>query len=55
MKGSLRIILAAGIAALLFSSLVRAAENKKDDLAFLEKWKDKLPENIVHGGKPWSL
>jgi len=29
--------------------------NKKDDLAFLEKWKDKLPENIVHAGKPWSL
>ena len=29
--------------------------NKKDDLAFLEKWKSKLPDSVVHGGKPWSL
>lgn len=29
--------------------------SKKDDLTFLEKWKEKLPETVVHGGKPWSL
>ncbi len=29
--------------------------NKKEDLGFLEKWKAKLPEDVVHGGKPWSL
>lgn len=29
--------------------------NKKEDVAFLEKWKGKLPEKIVHGGKPWSI
>ncbi len=29
--------------------------NKKEDLAFLEKWKDKVPDKVVHGGKPWSL
>ncbi len=28
---------------------------RKDDLAFLEKWKGSLPEKVVHGGKPWSL
>jgi uncharacterized protein YbaR (Trm112 family) len=28
---------------------------KKDDLAFLEKWKDRIPKEVVHGGKPWSL
>jgi len=28
---------------------------RKDDLAFLEKWKGNLPEKIVHDGKPWSL
>jgi uncharacterized protein YbaR (Trm112 family) len=28
---------------------------KKDDLAFLEKWKDRIPDEVVHGGKPWSL
>ncbi|MBI3859704.1 MAG: Trm112 family protein [Thaumarchaeota archaeon] len=28
---------------------------KKEDLAFLEKWKSKLPDGVVHGGKPWSL
>lgn len=29
--------------------------NMKEDLGFLQKWKEKLPENVVHGGKPWSL
>ena len=29
--------------------------NKKEDLGFLEKWGAKLPEKVVHGGKPWSL
>lgn len=29
--------------------------NRKEDLAFLEKWKGRIPENVVHGGKPWSL
>ena len=29
--------------------------SKRDDLAFLEKWKGKLPDAVVHGGKPWSL
>jgi len=29
--------------------------SKKEDLTFLEKWKDKLPDAVVHGGKPWSL
>jgi hypothetical protein len=29
--------------------------NKKEDVEFLEKWKSKLPERVVHGGKPWSL
>ncbi len=29
--------------------------NRKDDIAFLEKWKEKLPEKVVHGGKPWGL
>ena len=29
--------------------------NKKEDLGFLEKWASKLPDKIVHGGKPWSL
>lgn len=29
--------------------------NRKEDLAFLEKWKDKIPDKVVHGGKPWSL
>lgn len=32
-----------------------ALRSKKEDLGFLEKWKDKLPQGIVHGGKPWSL
>jgi uncharacterized protein YbaR (Trm112 family) len=29
--------------------------NKKEDLGFLTKWGAKLPEKVVHGGKPWSL
>ena len=29
--------------------------NKKEDLGFLERWGTKLPDKIVHGGKPWSL
>jgi uncharacterized protein YbaR (Trm112 family) len=29
--------------------------NRKEDLSFLEKWKNKIPESIIHGGKPWSL
>jgi uncharacterized protein YbaR (Trm112 family) len=29
--------------------------NKKEDLEFLEKWKAQVPEQVVHGGKPWSL
>lgn len=29
--------------------------NRKEDLGFLEKWRAKLPEGVVHGGKPWSL
>ncbi len=29
--------------------------NRKEDLGFLERWSKRLPENVVHGGKPWSL
>ena len=29
--------------------------NRKEDLGFLEKWSAKLPDGVVHGGKPWSL
>jgi uncharacterized protein YbaR (Trm112 family) len=29
--------------------------SKKDDLAFLVKWESRLPEKVVHGGKPWSM
>ena len=29
--------------------------NKKEDLGFLEKWSSRLPQGVVHGGKPWSL
>ena len=29
--------------------------NRKEDLGFLEKWGGRLPETVVHGGKPWSL
>jgi uncharacterized protein YbaR (Trm112 family) len=27
----------------------------KEDVGFLEKWSSKLPDKVVHGGKPWSL
>lgn len=29
--------------------------NRKEDLDFLTKWRAKVPERVVHGGKPWSL
>ncbi|MEM1521807.1 MAG: Trm112 family protein [Thermofilaceae archaeon] len=29
--------------------------DKHDDLEFLAKYKDRLPREIVEGGKPWSL
>ena len=29
--------------------------SKKEDIDFLQKWKEKLPESVVQGGKPWSL
>jgi len=29
--------------------------NRKEDLDFLEKWRERIPERVVHGGKPWSL
>jgi len=29
--------------------------DKKEDMAFLERWMAKIPERVVHGGKPWSL
>ena len=29
--------------------------NRKEDLGFLEKWGSRLPDQVVHGGKPWSL
>ncbi|MDG6989946.1 MAG: Trm112 family protein [Nitrososphaerota archaeon] len=29
--------------------------NRKEDLGFLQKWSSKLPETVVHGGKPWNL
>lgn len=29
--------------------------NRKEDLDFLAKWKGKVPERVVRGGKPWSL
>ncbi len=29
--------------------------NRREDIAFIEKWKEKLPDKVVHGGKPWSL
>ena len=32
-----------------------ALRSRKEDMVFLEKWQKRLPEKIVHGGKPWSL
>jgi uncharacterized protein YbaR (Trm112 family) len=29
--------------------------SKKEDLEFLQRWSEKLPITVVHGGKPWSL
>ena len=29
--------------------------SKKEDLEFLGKWSGKIPDKVVHGGKPWSL
>jgi uncharacterized protein YbaR (Trm112 family) len=29
--------------------------SRKEDLGFLERWASKIPEKVVHGGKPWSL
>ena len=29
--------------------------NRREDISFLEKWRGKIPDSIVHGGKPWSL
>ena len=29
--------------------------NKKEDIGFLERWGSRLPDKVVHGGKPWSL
>jgi uncharacterized protein YbaR (Trm112 family) len=28
---------------------------KKEDMAFLERWKDRIPRGVAYGGKPWSL
>lgn len=28
--------------------------NKREDLAFLEKWKSGLPEELLTSGKPWN-
>lgn len=27
----------------------------RDDLGFLERWRDVLPDRVVNEGKPWSL
>ena len=29
--------------------------SKKEDLDFLEKWKERLPERVTRSGKPWNL
>jgi uncharacterized protein len=29
--------------------------SRKEDLAFLEKWKTKVPERVLKQGKPWNL
>jgi uncharacterized protein YbaR (Trm112 family) len=29
--------------------------NRKEDLGFLEKWRARIPDGVVRGGKPWSL
>ncbi len=29
--------------------------SRKEDIEFLQKWKEKLPEKTLQGGKPWSM
>ena len=29
--------------------------DRKEDLGFLERWRARLPEDVVRGGKPWNL
>lgn len=29
--------------------------NKEDDLKFLKKWREKIPEKIIKNGKPFNL
>lgn len=29
--------------------------SRKDDLAFLERWKSNLPQEVLKSGKPWNL
>ncbi len=29
--------------------------SRKEDLAFLEKWKSRIPDRTVNQGKPWNL
>jgi len=29
--------------------------NRKEDISFLEKWKDRIPASVLSQGKPWSL
>jgi len=29
--------------------------NKKDEVDFLKKWRDRIPEKILLGGKPFNL
>lgn len=29
--------------------------NKKEDLEFMRKYRDKIPENILTNGKPWNI
>ncbi len=31
------------------------AKRKNDDLEFLKKYRDKIPEKILKNGKPWTL
>ena len=29
--------------------------NRKEDLAFLEAWKERIPQKVLDEGKPWNL
>jgi uncharacterized protein YbaR (Trm112 family) len=29
--------------------------NRKEDLAFLEKWKARIPSTVLKAGRPWNL